>query len=93
MRRFRELLTSIITIVLLVGTAGVGVAQQPKLALNDVSWLWPVPATVDGLERTISMDSLKRSDGTPVWSDAQFRNLLQVVEDGATEVGGHTVEI
>lgn len=67
-------------------------AQSPTLGLNDVSWLWPVPENSSDLNNTISMASLNRPDGTPVWSDSQFQSILDTVASGATEVDGSSVD-
>lgn len=66
--------------------------SRPKLGLNDVSWLWPVPTTHAELNNTLSMGSLNKPDGTPVWSDVQFGSILDTVANGATEVDGSGVD-
>ena len=50
---------------------------QIKLDLNDVSWLWPAPASNSDLSRIVSVGDLKSSDGEDVWADSQFQDLLK----------------
>ena len=93
MNRFRFWIVTLVLFSLLetlpLTTA---LAQTPKLGLNDVSWLWPVPKTSAELTNTISMGALNKPDGTPVWSDAQFQSILDTVASGATEVEGSSVD-
>src|SRR5262245_19660891 len=48
--------------------------QVKPLSANDVSWLFPNPTSFDDL---ISMADLK-ARGRPVWSNAAFRQLLNI---------------
>ncbi len=65
----------------------IGSAANPKLDLNDVSWLWPVPLTAVDVDGLIAMDSLKDRAGEPIWSDQHFGELLQVAESDDAKVG------
>lgn len=67
-------------------------AEQPKLDVNDVSWLWPAPQQEIDLASLIGMSDLKSSAGEDVWSDSQFADLLKVVKNRQTEVDGSVVE-
>lgn len=68
-------------------------ADTPKLDLNDVSWLWPVPRTNAELDsRIISMDSLKKTDGTPIWSDQQFDDFVSTAQGPAAAVNGSRID-
>jgi len=74
-------------VLLLAYFAGGLSAAEPKLDMNDVSWLWPVPQTASELATVISMDSLRSEDGKPVWSDEQFADLIRTVEGDASKLG------
>lgn len=66
-------------------------AETPRLDLNDVSWLWPVPTTDTELQRIISADSLKGSDGNSFWSDQDFQDFVNTVKSDAAKVKTHQI--
>jgi hypothetical protein len=59
-------------------------APAKPLSANDVSWLFPKPTSLDDL---ISMADL-RARGRPVWSNAAFRQLLNIASGPAGSVAG-----
>jgi hypothetical protein len=59
-------------------------APAKPLSANDVSWLFPKPASLDDL---ISMADLK-SRGRPVWSNSAFRQLVGIASGPAGRVAG-----
>ncbi|MDB4614691.1 hypothetical protein OAH18_03270, partial [bacterium] len=67
-------------------------AESPKLDMNDVSWLWPVPKTDAELKRVISMDSLKSEDGSTIWSAGQFADFIKTAESDAASVEGMSID-
>ncbi len=71
----------------------IGSAVDPKLDLNDVSWLWPVPQTEADVDGLIAMDSLKDSTGAAIWSDQHFGELLQVAESDDAKVGDKKIRL
>lgn len=83
---------SLLTVLLLVATLTViANAAPPKLASNDVTWLWPVPQSADELTSVISVASLHDDKGEPVWSDAQFADMLATADGPAARVGSHRI--
>ncbi|MBX7132292.1 MAG: hypothetical protein K1X67_06405 [Fimbriimonadaceae bacterium] len=81
----------IATVVLWAPIAGS--AAPPKLAPNDVTWLWPAPNSTSELDKVISIDSLKSGDGTPVWSDQQFNDVLTAADSDAARVGSSRIKL
>jgi hypothetical protein len=79
-------------LLLLALVSPTALAQTNQLDLNDVSWLWPVPRDAISLANTLSMAEIKRTEGSDVWSDQQFKSILKVVESGAADVHGARVE-
>ena len=69
-----------------------GANAQPKLDLNDVSWLWPAPRSELDLESIIAVADLKSGDGQSVWLDKHFQDLLSAIDNGLTEVEGNQVQ-
>jgi len=82
---------AVLICVIAFSVVNIASAQEQKLGLNDVSWLWPVPKTVADLDGTISMGDLIGADGSPAWSDDQLSDLVKVVEGDATDVDGFSV--
>lgn len=80
------------SLLLLLAIAPGALSAPPKLDLNDVSWLWPVPRTTTDLASVITMTDLKSESGEDVWSDDQFADLLAAIDDGDTEVGGEEID-
>lgn len=68
-------------------------AGPPKLDLNDVTWLWPVPKSSEDLDGIIAIDSLATADGSPVWSDEQFEDVLKTADGDAAKVGEHRIQL
>ena len=66
--------------------------DTPKLDMNDVSWLWPVPRTTAELDRIISMDSLKTEDGNSIWSSEQFGDFIKTAQSDAASVDGMSID-
>ena len=61
--------------------------QAPKLDMNDVSWLWPAPQNAADLDRVLSIASIQSVDGSDVWSDDQFQDLIATIESDASKLG------
>jgi hypothetical protein len=85
------------------GASGAAVATQtqaiPPLSANDVSWLFPVPTRAEDFANLIavrditapnSQDPAKRD---PVWSDAAFKQFLDIVNSAQTQVSGSQAQI
>ena len=68
-------------------------AESERLDLNDITWLWPAPQSVDDLERVISISDLQAADGAEVWSNSQFEDLLREVDGDAGKVDGHAITL
>ncbi|MBW3597264.1 MAG: hypothetical protein KY475_08320 [Planctomycetes bacterium] len=68
-------------------------AETEKLDLNDVTWLWPAPQTVEDLEHVISIADVNAADETHVWSDAHFGDLLRAADSDAAKVGDHRIKL
>lgn len=81
-----------LTSAFLLSLSASAFADQPKLDLNDVSWLWPAPQTVADLSRVITIGELKSECGEHVWSDSQFKDLLRTVDSEAVKVGSDKIE-
>jgi len=82
----QTLFPALISVVLLAGTTAI--AAPPKLAANDVTWLWPPPKSAEELDRVIAIDGLTSDDGSAVWSDQQFADLLSVADKiGESRIG------
>ncbi|WP_428307985.1 di-heme-cytochrome C peroxidase [Lacipirellula sp.] len=73
-------------VALLASNAKALYAASPKLAANDVTWLWPPPATPEDLNHIISIDSLTSSSGDPVWADIHFDDLIKVADSDHASV-------
>lgn len=69
------------------------IAGPPKLGANDVTWLWPVPASLSELSSVIAIESLNADDGTPVWSDKQFADLMTAADGDASSVGKFRIRL
>ena len=68
-------------------------ADSPQLDLNDVSWLCPVPQVAADLQNAIAVESLKSQDGSPVWSDEQFADVLSVADSDKVAVGKNRIRL
>ena len=66
-------------------------AESPRADSCDVTWLWPAPRNVADAGKLLDMESLRSSDGKPVWSDTAFADLLALVDGAATTVGSDKV--
>ena len=73
------------------GTAG---AQARPLSANDISWLFPAPASEADLAALISMGELAASDG-PVWTEDVFHHFLAIAGGPAGSVEGtmHRIQL
>ena len=70
-----------------------GSAANPRLDLNDVSWVWPLHKTEADVDGLIAMDSLKDSTGAAIWSDKQFGELLELAESDDAKVGNKKIRL
>lgn len=61
--------------------------EAPLLDMNDVSWLWPAPQNAADLDRVLSISSIQAKDGSDVWSDDQFQDLIATIESDASKLG------
>lgn len=66
-------------------------AAPPRLDMNDVTWLWPVPESEADLEQSIAIASIRDDEGNAVWTDQQFGDVLKVADSNATVVGDHRI--
>src|SRR5690606_1123591 len=67
-----------------------GFAQErPKLNVNDISFLWPVPRTPEEAAKLIAADE-KLSGNAEIWTTAVFKKVLQtaVSSEAAVPVPG-----
>jgi hypothetical protein len=64
-----------------------------KLDLNDVTWLWPVPASPEELRQIIAVTDLAGEDGAPVWSDEQFQDVLTTSDSEAAKVDDNRIRL
>ena len=80
------------SLFLLLAMAPVAPSAPPKLDLNDVSWLWPVPHVTADLANVITITDLKTESGDDVWSDDQFTDLLAGIDIGDTKVGSIEID-
>jgi hypothetical protein len=73
------------------GIAAHAQAASPitPLSVNDVSWLFPAPKSLDDL---ISMDDLS-TNGAPIWSDSAFRQFITIASGPAGRVTGSDQQI
>ncbi len=78
----------ILTALMLCATRGlVTEGASPKLESNDVSWLWPVPRAASTLDAThIGLSNLVDTNGSAVWSDAQFADMLNAAASDKASV-------
>ena len=89
MSRFLRL--TLVLLLVFVGTTSM--ARPPKLDLNDVTWLWPVPQNTNDVSTLISIGSLNSEDGRPVWTDEQFQDVLLAADSDAAKVGGNRIRL
>ena len=65
-------------------------STDPKrLDVNDISWLWPAP---NKAEDAVSIDQIKASDGTQIWTQEVFDNFLLQTDGEATRVSVGTAD-
>ena len=48
-------------------------APPTRLDVNDVSWLWPVPASIAA---STPIDRVLGADGTPAWPKKDFDDVI-----------------
>lgn len=84
----KPIFTAIVGFFLIV--MGLSVTAAP-LDLNDVTWLWPVPANPEGLAATIAVASLQGTDGKDIWTDEQFADLIKIADSEAAKVGNNRI--
>jgi hypothetical protein len=77
-RRAVVMVLACLTAVLGFGEAmPVSYGDQPRFDVNDISYLWPVPATKEDVARLISVDE-QLADGTSqIWPKAAFEKVIQ----------------
>ncbi|TWU49466.1 hypothetical protein [Rubripirellula reticaptiva] len=73
--------------VVALSITSVARGEAPKLDMNDVSWLWPAPQNAADLDRVLSISSIQAKDGSDVWSDDQFQDLIATIESDASKLG------
>lgn len=76
--------TTMAAALLVAANLAIAASAPPKLDLNDVSWLWPVPETAQDVDALISMAKLMDASGAPVWSDEQFEQIVAVADSKST---------
>lgn len=66
--------------------------QVEPLSANDISWLFPAPASDADLAKLISMRDLTANDGA-IWSEEAFQQFLAIAAGPAGSVEGTTHRI